>query len=166
VEALVEEGDVEVADVALLEGASVGNAVANHLVHRPVRKTQRRSITRSVFSKEGAAHLRAHAPREHVVAEWTGVSVALHALVVNDLINLERCDPWPDRSCGDVENLTSELEHPVGSSLARLAPVCGPGVTPGLVCQLTVHASRIDWISLSSRILPFQSLVFLLTRAE
>lgn len=32
--------------------------------------------------------------------------------------------------------------------------------------RLTMDASRMAWISLSSRILPFQSFVFLLTRAE
>jgi len=52
---------------------------------------------------------RADRAREHVVAERARVRVALHALGVDDLVNLERRDARPDGCRRNVEDLASVL---------------------------------------------------------
>lgn len=52
---------------------------------------------------------RADTPRELVVPEGTRVRVTLDALVVHDLINLERRDSRTDRRGGNVQHFAGEL---------------------------------------------------------
>ena len=56
-------------------------------------------------------HGGADRPRELVVTERGRVRIALDALVVHDLVNLDRGDAWPDVRSRNVEYLPCELSR-------------------------------------------------------
>lgn len=74
-------------------------------------------------------HGSAHRPRELVVPERGRVRVALNALVVHDLVNLDRGDAWPNVRSRNVEHLPCELNKEGNTLRVQAGRKEGPGRT-------------------------------------
>mmetsp|Transcript_68639 Transcript_68639/g.222497 ORF Transcript_68639/g.222497 Transcript_68639/m.222497 type:complete len:337 (+) Transcript_68639:138-1148(+) len=86
--AVVEDANVQIDDVALLDGAAVRDAVADHLIRRD-----------------------AHRLRESVVVEGARVDLPINARLVHDAVDLVPRHARLHKSRGDVQHLSAHPAH-------------------------------------------------------